>query len=119
MNVPKGGVSQGLGHAPLDQIGRVFILAARRSSTITRLPIGRVPALLGMNSLEQALPAPMAAVGRLQSTRSSNQARPPSNLELFRGIEILIWAQNPVGILNYYPEKNSGRRFLQGVPERS
>src|SRR4029077_12212390 len=53
MNVGKRVVGQGLGHAPLDQIGRrVHLGGAQVVDDRSRLPIGRVPTLLGMNSLE-------------------------------------------------------------------
>ena len=63
MNVGKRVVGQGLGHAPLDQIGRrVHLGGAQVVDDRSRLPIGRVPALLGMNSLEHM--AHLADLGR-------------------------------------------------------
>jgi hypothetical protein len=63
MNVGKRVVGQGLGHAPLDQIGRrVHLGGAQVVDDRSRLPIGRVPALLGMDSLEHM--AHLADLGR-------------------------------------------------------
>ena len=63
MNVRKRVVGQGLGHAPLDQIGRrVHPGGAQVVDDRSRLAVGRVPALLGMDSLEHM--AHLADLGR-------------------------------------------------------